>query len=165
MASKEKNLSDYSQKNIRNISMMNFAIVVAEWNEEITEALYQGAYETLIKFGAKAENISRNDVPGSFELSLGAQFMAQKIDIDAVICLGCIIQGETRHFDFICQGVTQGITTLNLSSSVPVIFGVLTTNNVLQARERAGGKLGNKGSEAAIAALKMIKFNNNFIKI
>lgn len=166
MASSEKNLSDYSQKNIsKNISKMNFAIVVAEWNEEITEALYQGAYDTLIKFGAKAENISRNDVPGSFELSLGGQFMAQKMDIDAVICLGCIIQGETRHFDFIASAVAHGISQVGLTYNKPVIFGVLTPENQQQALDRAGGKHGNKGDEAAISAIKMLSFNSKQLSV
>lgn len=141
------------------------AIVVTEWNPDIVNELLNGAVSTLKEYGVAKDKIFVYYVPGTFELTFAAKQIVNNKIVDAVIVLGAVIQGETRHFDFICQGVTQGITTLNLSSSVPVIFGVLTTNNVLQARERAGGKLGNKGSEAAIAALKMIKFNNNFIKI
>lgn len=159
MASSEKNLSDYSQKNINNIADKRFGIVVAEWNEAITEALYQGAYQTLINSGAKAENISRADVPGSFELTLGGQLMAQKEEIDAVICLGCIIQGETRHFDFIASAVAHGISDVGLKYNKPVIFGVLTPENQQQALDRAGGKHGNKGDEAAITAVKMLYFS------
>ncbi|MFY0651349.1 MAG: 6,7-dimethyl-8-ribityllumazine synthase [Cyclobacteriaceae bacterium] len=156
MASTAKNLSDYSSKNIQDISTKRFAIVVSEWNEEVTESLYNGAYETLVAHGAKTENIARVDVPGSFELSLGSQKMAQKDDIDAVICIGCVIQGETKHFDFICDAVAQGITNVSLKYDKPVIFGVLTPNTQKQALDRAGGKHGNKGDEAAITAIKML---------
>ena len=135
-----------------------FAIVVSEWNEEVTESLYQGAYETLIAQGATKENIVKKMVPGSFELSMGAQWMAQKEEIDAVICLGCVIQGETRHFDFICDAVAHGITNVSLKYNKPVIFGVLTPNTQKQALDRAGGKHGNKGDEAAITAVKMLSF-------
>jgi 6,7-dimethyl-8-ribityllumazine synthase len=158
MASSKKNLSSYSSKNISDISKKKFAIVVAEWNSEITDALYMGARETLLKHGAKAANIIRKNVPGSFELSLGAQFMALEKKIDAVICLGCVIQGDTKHFDFICQAVSQGITNVALKYNKPVIFGVLTTNNQQQALDRAGGKHGNKGDEAAATAIKMLAF-------
>ncbi|HWZ23488.1 MAG TPA: 6,7-dimethyl-8-ribityllumazine synthase [Cytophagaceae bacterium] len=158
MASALKNLSDYSEKNITDISTKKFAIVLAEWNSEVTEALYTGALDTLFKNGAKKENIYRKTVPGSFELTLGAQWMAQEKEIDAVICLGCIIQGETRHFDFICQAVATGITEVNMKYNKPVIFGVLTTNSQEQAMDRAGGKHGNKGDEAAITAIKMLGF-------
>jgi len=158
MASSLKNLSDYSQQNIADISQKKFGIVVAEWNSEITEALYEGAYQTLLKEGAKAENIVRKTVPGSFELTLAAQWLAQRNDIDAVICLGCVIQGETRHFDFICQAVATGITEVALKYNKTVVFGVLTPNNQQQAKDRAGGKHGNKGDEAAITAIKMLGF-------
>ncbi|MBL3654997.1 6,7-dimethyl-8-ribityllumazine synthase [Fulvivirga sediminis] len=158
MASSQKNLSDYSSKNIQDISNKKFAIVVSEWNDEVTEALYSGAYETLINNGADRNNIIRKNVPGSFELTLGAHWMAAEEDIDAVICLGCVIQGETRHFDFICDAVAQGITHVNLKFAKPVIFGVLTTDNQKQALDRAGGKHGNKGDEAAITAIKMLGF-------
>lgn len=158
MASNLKNLSDYSDKNITDMSKKKFAIVVSEWNEEVTESLYQGAYETLISQGASKENIIKKMVPGSFELSMGAQWMAQKEEIDAVICLGCVIQGETRHFDFICDAVAHGITNVSLKYNKPVIFGVLTPNTQKQALDRAGGKHGNKGDEAAITAVKMLGF-------
>ncbi len=158
MASSLKNLSEYSRKNIGKIANKKFGIVVAEWNEEITGALLKGAYETLIKEGADENNITIKTVPGSFELSLGAQFLAKKKEIDAVIALGCVIQGETRHFDFICDAVAHGITNVSLKYNKPVIFGVLTPNNQQQAIDRAGGKHGNKGDEAAITAIKMLGF-------
>lgn len=158
MASAQKNLSDYSSKNIPDISKKNFAIVVAEWNSEITNALLQGAMQTLLKEGADESNIIVKTVPGSYELSLGAQWMAQNPKIDAVICIGCIIQGETRHFDFIAQAVTLGVTDVSLKYNKPVIFGVLTPDTKAQALDRAGGKYGNKGDEAAITAIKMLGF-------
>lgn len=158
MASNQKNLSDYSNKNVKDISKSKFAVVVSEWNEEVTESLYSGVYSTLIEHGAIKENIIRKSVPGTFELSLGAQWMAEHKDIDAVICLGCVIQGETRHFDFICDAVAQGITNVSLKFNKPVIFGVLTPNTQKQALDRAGGKYGNKGDEAAITAIKMLGF-------
>ena len=134
------------------------AIVVSEWNEEVTESLYQGAMDTLLRHGVERDNIVRKSVPGTFELSLGAQWMAEKANIDAVICLGCVIQGETRHFDFICDAVANGITNVAIKYNKPVIFGVLTTENQKQALDRAGGKHGNKGDEAAITAVKMLGF-------
>lgn len=140
------------------IRKKQFAIVVAEWNEEITEALFAGAYQSLIENGVQKSNIIRKNVPGTFELSLGALWMAEKKNIDAVICLGCVIQGETPHFDYICQGVSYGITEAALKSRKPVIFGVLTTLNKQQALERAGGRFGNKGEEAALTAIKMVEF-------
>jgi len=158
MATALKSLSEHSSKNIQDISSKKFAIVVSEWNEEVTEALFSGAYQTLIQHGAKKENIIRKNVPGSFELSLGAQWCAQEEGIDAVLCLGCVIQGETRHFDFICDAVAHGITQVSLKYNKPVIFGVLTPNNQKQAMDRAGGKHGNKGDEAAITAIKMLGF-------
>lgn len=134
------------------------AIVVAQWNEEITEALYTGAVASLLAHGIKKANIIRKDVPGSFELSLGGLWMAERKGIDAVICLGCVIQGDTPHFDYICQAVAYGITEAGLKTRKPVIFGVITTLNKQQALDRAGGKLGNKGEEAAITALRMMDF-------
>jgi len=156
MATSLKNLSDNKTTNVKDISNKKFGIVVSEWNEEVTEALYSGAFETLINLGAKREHIERINVPGSFELSLGAQWMAQKEDIDAVITLGCVIQGETRHFDFICQACANGVTEVGLKYNKPVIFGVLTTNTQKQAMDRAGGRHGNKGDEAAATAVKML---------
>jgi 6,7-dimethyl-8-ribityllumazine synthase len=158
MATQLKSLSEYSATNIKDISSKKFAIVVSEWNEDVTESLFRGAVETLLKHGAQKDNIFRKDVPGSFELSLGAQWMAEIEEVDAVICLGCVIQGETRHFDFICDAVAHGITNVSLKYNKPVIFGVLTPNNQKQALDRAGGKHGNKGDEAAITAIKMLGF-------
>lgn len=134
------------------------AIIVSEWNEEVTESLFQGALDTLLQHGVNKEKIVRKNVPGSFELTLGAQWMAKEDDIDAVICLGCVIQGETRHFDFICDAVANGITNVSIKYNKPVIFGVLTTENQKQALDRSGGKHGNKGDEAAITAVKMLGF-------
>jgi 6,7-dimethyl-8-ribityllumazine synthase len=156
MASNLKNLSEHSGKNMKGLQDKKFAIVVSEWNEEVTESLYNGAYETLLENGIPKENIQKHYVPGSFELSLGAQWMAERKDIDAVICLGCVIQGETKHFDFICDAVAHGITNVSLKFNKPVIFGVLTPNTQQQALDRAGGKHGNKGDEAAFTALKML---------
>jgi 6,7-dimethyl-8-ribityllumazine synthase len=158
MATTLKNLSDYSGKNLADISGKRFAIVVAEWNAQVTEALFEGAHQTLLKEGAQAENIIRKNVPGSFELTLGAQWVAERADIDAVICLGCVIQGETRHFDFICNAVAHGLTDVALKFNKPVIFGVLTPNTLEQALDRAGGRHGNKGDEAAVTAIKMLGF-------
>jgi len=150
------NLSAYSGKGLADVSGKKIGIAVSEWNREITESLFTGAFETLIKLGVKKENIVRINVPGSYELSFGAQKLAQKDDIDAVICLGCVIQGETRHFEFICQSVSQGIKDVSLKYDKPVIFGVLTTDTQKQALDRAGGKYGNKGDEAAAAAVKLL---------
>lgn len=145
-------------KSKANLSAKRIAVVLTEWNEEITEALYEGAVQTLLASGIKKDNIIRKSVPGSFELSLGGLWMAEQKDIHAVICLGCVIQGETPHFDYICQAVAYGITEAGLKTRKPVIFGVLTTLNKQQALERAGGKFGNKGEEAAITALRMLNF-------
>jgi 6,7-dimethyl-8-ribityllumazine synthase len=153
-------LKSITSKPTISIGQKKFAIVVAEWNAEITEALFQGAQKALIELGAKQKNIIRRNVPGSFELSLGGQIMAQRKDIAAVICLGCVIQGETPHFDFICEAVANGITAVNLKFNKPVAFGVLTTLNKKQASERAGGKYGNKGEEAAITVVQMLALLN-----
>ena len=156
MSSVHKNLSVFSIENLPDVSSKRFAIVVAEWNSEVTEKLYEGAYQTLINYGVLPQNIIRGNVPGSFELSFGSQIFAQKADIDAVIALGCVIQGETKHFDFICNAVAHGITDVSLKYNKPIIFGVLTPNNQQQALDRAGGVHGNKGDEAAITAIKML---------
>jgi 6,7-dimethyl-8-ribityllumazine synthase len=156
MATQHKNLSQYSDKNLVSIAEHKFAIVVAEWHHAITDALLQAAVETLKYHGAVSSHIKVVYVPGSFELSLGAQKLAQKKKYDAVICLGCIIQGETKHFDFIAQAVAHGITNVSLKYDKPVIFGVLTTDTLEQAQDRAGGKHGNNGEEAAISAIKML---------
>ncbi|HUX55733.1 MAG TPA: 6,7-dimethyl-8-ribityllumazine synthase [Bacteroidales bacterium] len=149
------NLSVYDQENVPNASKMRFGIVVSDWNREVTFSLLEGAVKTLKNHGATDKNIVIKHVPGSFELTLGAQFLAEYEDIDAIICLGCVTQGETPHFTYICQGVTQGITQLNMEYNLPFIFGVLTTLTQQQALDRSGGKLGNKGDEAAITAIKM----------
>jgi 6,7-dimethyl-8-ribityllumazine synthase len=149
------NLSDYDPSLVPDASEMRFGIVVADWNSEITFALLDGAKETLKKHGAESNNIIIKHVPGSFELTLGAQFVAENEDVDAIICLGCVIQGETPHFTYICQGVAMGITQLNIDYNIPFIFGVLTTDNLQQAKDRSGGKHGNKGNEAAVTAIKM----------
>ena len=157
-----KDLSQYDFKSVPSAENMSFGLVVAEWNPEVTFALAGGAVETLKKHGVKDENIQMNYVPGSFELPLGAQFLAEYGNVDAVIVLGCVIQGETRHFDYICEGVTQGIKDLNLKYNKPFIFGLLTTNNQQQALDRAGGIHGNKGDEAAVTAIKMVHLKNSF---
>lgn len=156
MASNLKNLSDFGDAEIPNGSDMKIGIAVAQWNKDITSALFNGAKQTLLKHEVKEDNIISVSVPGTFELTLAAQNLLEYTDVDAVIVLGCVIQGETRHFDFICQSVTQGVTELNIKYNQPVIFGVLTTDNLEQAQERAGGKLGNKGDEAAVTALQMV---------
>ena len=155
-----KDLSQYDFNSVPSAANMRFGIVVAEWNPEVTMSLANGAVETLKKHGATDENILVKHVPGSFELPLGAQFLAEYGDVDAVILLGCVIQGETRHFDYICEGVTQGTKDLNLKYNKPFIFGLLTTLNQQQALDRAGGKHGNKGDEAAVTAIKMVHLKN-----
>jgi 6,7-dimethyl-8-ribityllumazine synthase len=160
MSSSLKNLSDHDPDRIPDGSSMKFGIVVSEWNQEITAPLLEGTISTLKKHGVKEENIHVNSVPGSFELPFGARIVAEQFTPHAVICLGCVIRGETSHFDYICQGVTKGITELNLDYDIPFIFGVLTTENLQQAKDRAGGKHGNKGDEAAVTALKMAALRN-----
>lgn len=157
-----KDLSQYNIESVPSAQNMRFGIVVAEWNIEVTSALASGAVDTLKKHGVKEENLLMKYVPGSFELPLGAQYFAEMENVDAIILLGCVIQGETRHFDFICQGVTQGTIDLNLKYNKPFIFGVLTTETQQQALDRAGGKHGNKGDEAAITAIKMVHLKQNF---
>ncbi len=156
MSSKNKNLSSTEGSPVPNAKSFKFGIVCSEWNHEITNALKEGAIKTLLANGAKKENIIVRAVPGSFELTLGAQYLAEYTNVDAVICLGCVIQGETRHFDFICDAVAKGITDLNIKYTMPFIFGVLTPNDQKQALARAGGKHGNKGDEAAVTAIKML---------
>lgn len=156
MSTRDKNLSSYNPAGVPFSRGKRIGISLAVWNEEVTGKLHQGATETLIKHGVKKEDIITFRVPGSFELPLGAQRLMEEEGVDAVICLGCVVQGETRHFDFICQGVTRGIMDLNLKFGKPVIFGVLTTENQGQALDRAGGKHGNKGTEAAVTALQML---------
>ena len=158
MATALHNLSDYEFDKIPDASNMCFGIVVAEWNPEITGALLNGCMSTLEKHGALPENIHVKTVPGSFELIYGAHQMTMRGEYDAIIILGSVIRGETPHFDYICQGVTYGIAKLNTSSEIPIIYGLLTTENMEQAKDRSGGKLGNKGDECAIDAIKMAKF-------
>lgn len=157
MSSSDKNLSAFDGNSLPDASGMRFGIVVSEWNTEITEALFNGAKDVLKKSGCKNENIFRLNVPGSFELPLGAKWLLEGQSPDAVICIGCVIQGETRHFDFICQAVSEAIMQLGLEYNTPVIFGVLTPQNMQQALDRAGGKHGNKGVEAAVTAIKMVQ--------
>ena len=158
MATSLHNLSDYDFAAVPDASNMIFGVVVAEWNPEITGALLDGCVSTLKQHGTLPENIHVKTVPGSFELIYGAHQMTLNDGYDAVIILGSVIRGETPHFDYICQGVTEGIARLNATSRIPVVFGLLTTNDLEQAKERAGGKLGNKGCECAVAAIKMAKF-------
>lgn len=162
MSSVNKNLSQVEGTAIPSAKPFKFGIVYSEWNSEITMALKTGAEKTLLDNGALPENISVKQVPGSFELTLGAQYFAEFTNVDAIICLGCVIQGETRHFDFICDAVAKGITDLNIKYNKPVIFGVLTPDNQQQALDRAGGKHGNKGDEAAVTAIKMLALQKSF---
>jgi 6,7-dimethyl-8-ribityllumazine synthase len=155
MATANKNLSEYDRNTIPNAKDFRFGIVVSEWNETVTEGLFKGAFDTLTDCGALPENIIRWNVPGSFELVYGAKKMIETQKIDAVITIGCVIKGETMHFEFVCEGVTQGVKDLNVMTDVPVIFCVLTDNNLQQSLDRSGGAHGNKGTEAGITAIKM----------
>ncbi|KGN72220.1 6,7-dimethyl-8-ribityllumazine synthase [Porphyromonas gulae] len=155
MATAYHNLSDYDYESVPSGKGLRIGIAVAEWNRNITEALMKGAIATLLKHDVTEEDIIVQHVPGTFELTYASAYLAEQHEVDAVIAIGCVIRGDTPHFDYICQGVTQGITQLNVDGFVPVIFGVLTTETMLQAEERAGGKHGNKGTEAAVTALKM----------
>ena len=158
MATELHHLSEYDETSVPDASNMCFGIVVSEWNKEITGALLKGAVSTLQRHGAIPENIHATRVPGSFEIIYGAHQMSRNDGYDAIIVLGSVIRGETPHFDYICSGVTYGIARLNATSAIPVIFGLLTTNDLQQAKDRSGGKLGNKGDECAIDAIKMAKF-------
>ncbi|MDD2436812.1 MAG: 6,7-dimethyl-8-ribityllumazine synthase [Massilibacteroides sp.] len=158
MATAYQNLSEYDFNSVPDASEMSFGIVVSEWNKHITEKLLEGACNTLERHGVKAENIIVKRVPGSFELTFGAKRLAESQEVNAVLALGCVVRGDTPHFDYVCSGVTQGITELNLMYDIPFIFGLLTTDNMQQAEERAGGRLGNKGDEAAVTAIKMVDF-------
>ncbi|PHS09459.1 MAG: 6,7-dimethyl-8-ribityllumazine synthase [Kordia sp.] len=155
MATIHKNLSTYDKNTIPNAKDFRFGIVVSEWNPNITEGLKKGAIDTLLENGVTEDNIVTWDVPGTFELPFGSKRMLQTQDVDAVIAIGSVIQGETKHFDFVCSGTAQGIMDLNIHGDVPVIFCVLTDNNMQQAIDRSGGIHGNKGTEAAVAAIKM----------
>lgn len=160
MATENKNLSHYDKDTIPDGSKYSFGIVVSEWNEHITGGLLDGAYETLIENGVKPENIIVKKLPGTFELPLGAQLLFENTDVDGQIAIGSVIQGETRHFDFVCDATTQGLMDVNLKYNKPVVFCVLTDNTMQQAIDRSGGKHGNKGTECAIAAIKMVDIAN-----
>ncbi len=159
MATSLKNLSDFDSTSIPDASELSIGIVVAEWNIDVNTKMLNGAVEVLQKQGVKSKNIFVNYVPGAFELTYGARIMAENYDVDAIITLGTVIQGDTPHFTYICQSVSYGLTELNLSYEIPFIFGVLTVNTIEQALERTGGKYGNKGSEVAVAAIKMALYN------
>lgn len=161
MPVKKTNLSEFDPKTLPQLKNSKIGIVVSEWNREVTDALLEGAFQVLQSCAVQKNNIIVKYVPGSFELPLSAQYMIKYCNTDAVICLGSVIQGETRHFEFICQAVANGIIQVGTLYNVPVIFGVLTTDNMQQAVERSGGKHGNKGIEAAIAAIKMIELKNS----
>ena len=164
MATAYHNLSDYDFNSVPDASNMRFGIVVSEWNFNITGALLQGAINTLKKHGAKDENITVHTVPGSFELTFGSSLFIKSGEVDAVIALGSVVRGDTPHFDYVCAGTTQGIAQLNAEGKIPVIYGLLTTDNMQQAEDRAGGKLGNKGDECAVTAIKMIDLACRFKK-
>jgi 6,7-dimethyl-8-ribityllumazine synthase len=164
MSSTNKNLSKFEGSEVPSAARYKFGIVWSEWNHEITHELKAGALNFLRQHDAKEKNITIRTVPGAYELTLGAQYLLEKQRVDAVIVLGCVIQGETKHFDFICDAVANGITQLNIKFGKPVIFGVLTPNNMQQAIDRAGGKHGNKGEEAAATAIKMLALRDSFTK-
>jgi len=155
MASALKNLSTYDEKDLSSAKELKFGIVVSDWNKNITHTLYEGAFDTLLKHGALEENIQTIQVPGAFELTSGAAMLASKHTLDAVICLGCVITGETTHNVYINQAVATGLTNLGIATGKPFIFGLLTPNTEQQALDRAGGKYGNKGVEAAVTAIRM----------
>lgn len=158
MATRFHNLSDYDPASVPNAGGMRFGIVVSEWNDAITGALLEGAYNTLTRNGADEKDITVLTVPGSFELVFGAAQLVKSGKVDAVIAIGCVVRGDTPHFDYICQGATQGLAELNARGDVPVIYGLLTCNEMQQAEDRAGGRLGNKGDECAVTAIKMVDY-------
>lgn len=161
MATQYHNLSDYDPNTMPDASALKVGIVVAEWNYEITSKLLEGAVNTLTANGVKPTNIIVKWVPGSFELVFGARVLADGFDLDAVIVLGCVIRGDTPHFEYVCSGVTQGITQLNLTEKIPFIFGLLTNDTMQQSIDRAGGIHGNKGDEAAVTSIKMAVLNRS----
>ncbi len=165
MASALKNLSKYNDKTLPSAEKMAFGIVVSEWNSKITHALYEACFDTLVKHGAKPEKIFTEQVPGTFELPAGAKLLASAEKVDAVICLGCVIKGETSHNEYINQAVATGLVQLSVLLNKPFIFGVLTPNNEQQALERAGGKHGNKGVEAAVTAIRMAALRIKYSKV
>ena len=162
MATTNKNLSTYDRATIPNAKDFRFGIVVSEWNPEITEGMFQGAFDAILDCGGIKENIVRWNVPGSFELIYGCKQLGKSYDmLDAIIAIGSVIQGETKHFDYVCEAVSQGIKDLNVTTDIPVIFCVLTDNTMQQSIDRSGGKHGNKGTEAAIAAIKMAQLRKD----
>lgn len=165
MSSSIYNFDNIISKGLPDASKMHIGIVFSEWNDNITLELVKGAIHTLKKFGIKEENIIIKSVPGSFELIFGCSQIIKSGIVDGVIAIGCIIRGDTPHFEYISEGVTKGIADLNIKSDIPVIFGILTTNTLQQAEERSGGILGNKGNEYAVTAIKMIDFTRSLKKI
>lgn len=163
MATAGKNLSEYNKEFIPNGADFKIGIVVSEWNDSITLNLLKGAKEALLDNGVREENIIVRFVPGAFELPLGCQLMIENTDVDGVVAIGVVIQGETKHFDFVCSGTTQGIMDLNLKHNKPVAFCLLTDNNIQQSIDRSGGKHGNKGTECAVACMKMVGLKKQFI--
>ena len=164
MATVDRNLSEYNKDLIPDGSQFKIGIVISEWNSQITENLAKGAIDTLITNQVKSDNINVRYVPGTFELPLGAQYLCEYLDLDGVIAIGTVIQGETKHFDYVCEGATKGLTDVNLKYNIPVSFCVLTDNNIQQSIERSGGKHGNKGVECAVACLKMIALKKDLEK-
>jgi len=162
MATANKNLSEYKKDFVPHGADFKVGIVVSEWNENITLNLLEGAKQALLDNGVKFENILIRFVPGAFELPLGAQFMLEQTSVDGIVAIGSVIQGETKHFDFVCDGTTHGIMNVGLKYNKPVIYCLLTDNNAQQAIDRSGGKYGNKGIECAIACMKMIELNRTF---
>jgi len=162
MATANRNLSEYNKEFIPNGADFKIGIVVSEWNENITLNLLKGAKQALTENGVTEENITVRFVPGAFELPLGCQFMCESDKYDGVVAIGVVIQGETKHFDFVCDGATQGIKDVNLKYNTPVAFCLLTDNNIQQSIDRSGGKYGNKGVECAIACMKMIALKKSF---
>jgi len=158
MASRLHNLSDYDFNSVPDAKGMRFGIVVSEWNDKITGALLEGAFDTLLRHGAAEDDIHVMTVPGSFELVFGSSQFVKSGLVDAVIAIGCVIRGDTPHFDYICQGTTQGLAELNLQGNAPIIYGLLTCNTLQQAQDRCGGSLGNKGDECAVTAIKMVDY-------
>ncbi|NJM78653.1 MAG: 6,7-dimethyl-8-ribityllumazine synthase [Flavobacterium sp.] len=161
MATENKNLSQYDKNTIPNAKNFRFGIVVSEWNDTITNGLFEGAKTALLDCGTLPENIIKYNVPGSFELVFGSKKMIETQNVDCVIAIGCVIKGETMHFEFVCDGVTQGVKDLNIKYNIPTIFCLLTDNTMQQSIDRSGGKHGNKGTEAAIAAIKMVALNKS----
>jgi 6,7-dimethyl-8-ribityllumazine synthase len=162
MATVHQNLSDYNKEQVPSGADFKVGIVVSEWNDNITFNLLKGAKDTLLENGVTPENIHVYFVPGTFELPMGAQFVLENTFLDGVIAIGCVVQGETKHFDFVCQGTTQGLMDVGLKYNRPVIFCVLTDNTMQQSIDRSGGKHGNKGVECAVALLKMVQLSKSF---